>query len=174
MYIPSIIKKIQRGTITLNAAVTVNTAVLGTAAPLASSRLRYLGMRGGNASGDSAYLELTNPTTVTATRIWSNSAIIIGYEVTTYYPAFVRSIQRGLISVTAGGAGSTGTLAITAVTVAKSELSELGVAVSDNASGLIANQTVVLDLTSTILVTGTLDGNLGTFVTASVEVVEFR
>jgi hypothetical protein len=77
-----------------------------------------------------AMVELTNPTTVTATRTNTNTFVTnIGFEVTEYRPGVIRSIQRGKTVCVAGTTNPT----ISAVTdLAKTSCALLGWSAATN------------------------------------------
>jgi len=85
--IPTVIKSIQRGVITIANASATQTATI-TAVDTTRSALKFLGR---SYAGDtkyaydtSCYLVLTNSTTVTATRQGTTTALYVSYEVTEY------------------------------------------------------------------------------------------
>ncbi len=72
------IKSIQRGSITVVAASTSNTATI-TAVAVAKTELRYLGSTG------PVRLTLTNTTTITAARSDTSSDVTVSWELTERY-----------------------------------------------------------------------------------------
>src|SRR5690348_13736716 len=91
--LPSLIKLIQRGTITIADATSSNTATI-TAATLERSRLRHLGYQTvGGESNARNRLTLTNPTTITANRNGSVGDLEVAYEVTEYQPGVIKLVQ---------------------------------------------------------------------------------
>jgi hypothetical protein len=181
MFIPSVIKSIQRNTVTI-AGSAASGSVAITAITLSSSIIKFLGYQTGyqNTGGrfSSEYkprLELTSNVLVTAYRNSSASAspVTVSFEIIEFYPAFIKSIQRDTITL----GSSTTSKAITAVTTAKSMLDHLGS--SDDAANVtddIPNGTeVALSLASSILVTGTMPGSgPPNTTTVGFQVCEFR
>lgn len=169
----AVIKSIQRGTITL-AAVATNTATI-TGVDLPNSTIRFLGCDinlDGAVSGNftKVYIELTNATTVTATRANNSQTARVNFEVIEYYPGVLKSVQRGLLTLTGA---VTNTAAITAVNLPTSMISYLGNSASDNTAGEDTARTAAkVELTSAVLVTGTKGFVTGN-VTISYEVLEF-
>lgn len=79
------IKSIQRGTIAITSTNQTNTATI-TSVDTAKSILIHLGQKsGGSDSSQVAYLELTDATTVTASREGTSSTLTVSYEVVEYY-----------------------------------------------------------------------------------------
>jgi hypothetical protein len=146
------IKSVQRGTISLSASAT-GTAVI-TSVDVTNSVIRLLGYTNSNTSTDAKFLArvaLTDSVTVTATL---NSAptpqtVIVSFEVTEYYPGAIKNIQRGVIAL--AGANPV-TQAITAVVVAKTELSSLGY-ISDSVGTVASILPTSLVLTNTTTIT---------------------
>lgn len=165
----SLIRSVQRGTITITGAAT-GTATI-TAVDAANSRIRFLGQTASlNVVDGTKYfarVTLTNATTVTATANASPGAnsCTVGYEVTEYYPGVLRSVQRGTISCTGGSATAT----IAAVNLQKSELSLLGFSDADTSN----NNGVVPTLTLTNATTVTASNVVAAQATAGYEVAEF-
>lgn len=172
MFVPSLIKSIQRGTITVTGSAS-GTATI-TAVNMNSSRLRLLWnttTSGANITG-AFMIELTNATTVTATcRTDNGQTSVVGFEVTEYMPGVIRSVQRSTITIAALATSNTAT--ITAVNTAKSELEWLGQhsdEATQNADGYSR-----LELTNATTVTASRQGGggaAGTTVT-SFEVVQW-
>ncbi len=79
------IKSIQRDTITVAAASGSNTATLSPAVVVANTEVRYLGTDVADGS-DPPYIELTNTTTITATRAQGTAGnVTVSFEITEYY-----------------------------------------------------------------------------------------
>lgn len=161
-YRASIIKSIQRGTITLN-GVTTNTAPIS-AVVLANARLRYVGHTtddvGTTRPVASMSLALTNSTTVTATSGLAFGIQIVAFEVVEYVVGIVKSVQRG--SVTFGTP-----VTITSVVSAKSECDFLGYVTSGTTN---TTDRARVELTNDTTVTSTSGGALSP---VSFQVVEF-
>lgn len=83
---PGVIKSIQRGTITIAAASSTNTASVN-AVNTAKSMLNFVGQTTSAVRTEDGYarLDLTNATTITATRSNTNNAITIGYELVEFW-----------------------------------------------------------------------------------------
>lgn len=171
---PSVIRSIQRGTITVTGAQASNTATI-TAVNTNNSRLRLLWMTsngtGGTAFTHAARLTLTNTTTVTANR---NSAsgvdVVVGFEVTEYWPRVLRSVQRGSITIAIAATSNTAT--ITAVNTGKTELNWLGQQ-TDEANDADGYAKLILTNATTVTANRTGGGGVAGTVTASYEVVEW-
>lgn len=126
-----IIKSIQRGTITVANASLTNTATITSVVP-GNTRLVYLGNDSVNAGGGGTgtapcllRIDLTNATTVTATRLDSTDDAIVSFEVIEYWPGVIRTVQRGTVVATAAVSG-TATLGTTLQTVTKATIEGLG------------------------------------------------
>lgn len=169
------IKSIQRGTITIATSGTTNTAAI-TSVDITNSRLRFLGMRGGDGNyynKSAVRLTFTNGTTITATRDTADASntVTVSFEVEEYQPGVIKSVQRG--TATATGA-TTGTAAITAVTdLTKTALDYLGETGTDNTVQSDVRALGAITLTNTTTVTVTRDGSVGN-VTAGFQVTEFN
>lgn len=167
LQVPSLIKSIQRGTITIPGGSTTNGATI-TAVVTANSALYWLG-NSLNTAGqvDSAQfmarLALTNATTVTATRGGTTEDVTVSFEVVEYWPGVLRSVQRGTVAV-----GTPAT--ITSVTTAKSLLTYLGCVGATTTGGEWGAQEPKLVLTNATTVTASATS--GTDV-CGYQVVEF-
>lgn len=157
----SLIKSIQRGTITIAGGSLTNTATITAVVP-GNTRLRYLGNNstntGGGGSGAAPCLvriDLTNATTITATRLDTTDPAIVSYEVIEYWPGVLRSVQRGTVVATAAASG-TATLATTLQSTAKATLDVLGW--NANTAFSADNFLGYVDLTNTTTVTITRIG----------------
>lgn len=162
-----LIKSIQRGTVTIASGNTSGTATI-TAVVTANTRLKYLGSNDAGADSSasfSAYVLLTNTTTVTATVLGAPTAggITLKFEVVEYFDGVLKSVQRAAIGIGAGSVSNTAT--ITAVDTTKSELTWLGQTVSGGAD---AREGIYIVLTSATVVTAT------TNVAAGAETVAFE
>ena len=125
MYLSSVIKSIQRGTISIGTGQSSNTATI-TAVDTNNAYVEFGGFGGDVGQLASSGLNkgpvtlyLTNSTTVTAQRdtTGTTDAVTVPYQVIEYYPGFLKSVQRGTITL-AGVASNTAT--ITSVDTAKS------------------------------------------------------
>lgn len=125
MQVPSLIKSIQRGTITLTG--TSNTATIGAVNP-SNTLLRIVGTTTDTGGGASSRIRitLTNSTTITATRAsdGGGTTVAVAYEVVEYYHGIIQAIQRGTIGLTAPATSNTATINV--VNVNKTELRSLG------------------------------------------------
>lgn len=80
----AVIKAIQRGTITLSGANLTATATI-TAVDTTKTELRYLGQTvSADVENVNCYIELTNSTTITATRNTGSATTIVSWELTEY------------------------------------------------------------------------------------------
>ncbi len=78
------IKSIQRGTIALAGAATTGTATI-TAVDTTKTELRFLGQSaGGGGDQHTAWITLTNSTTITATRVTASGTTTVSWELTEY------------------------------------------------------------------------------------------
>ena len=164
-----IVRNIQRGTIAVAGASSTGTATI-TAVDTLHSRLRVLGITSNTnnspASTGNAYVQVTNSTTLTATRNANDASVLtVSWEVVEYFPGVVRSIQRGTVAT---GSAST----ITSVNTGRSELDLIGWLSSNTAAN--NNQTsispyVVLTNATTV----TAFNNAAPQATVSWQVVEW-
>jgi hypothetical protein len=165
LLVPSLVKSVQAGTIAITGA-TSNTATV-TAVNVANAVLIWLGNRLPVASGGyrqlNARLELTNPTTVTATVNTDPgpNTTTVSFVLVEFFSGVLRSVQRGTIT------GAT-TATITAVNTKKSFLVPLG-QTTDNSVG-DTSQAATLELTDATTVTQA-GGGAGTV--SGYQVVEF-
>ena len=168
----SLIRSVQRATITLGPAVGTATATIA-AVSLPDSRLVLTGLY--NAGGDTnlysvaCRVTLTNATTVTAD-VNSTGAgnREVSFEVIEYAPGVVRSLQIGTYTTVAS---QTGTVAVTAVNTDKSILDNLGFT-SNDATTTMANGVFRQVLTNATTVDGKGYGTI-TRTAVSYQVVEF-
>lgn len=168
--LPSLIKSVQRGTITITGGNSSNTATI-TAVVLANSLLAW-GSNGLNTAGQvdaamfMARLELTNTTTVTATRGGTTEDLTVPYQVIEFWPGLLRSVQRGTVV--------TGTPAtITSVNTAKSILQYLGCVAATTAGGEWGRNQAYVVLTNGTTVTATEGGGTTGNITAGYQVAEY-
>jgi len=173
-YRPLQIKSIQRGTITLT-SVASNTATI-TSVTTANAYVAYIGHRDSDTVGNNAdnwtRLDLTNATTVTATRAGTTGTVIVSFEVIEYYTGRLRSLQTVSISITNGNTSNTATLGTTLQSTAKAIIIWAGNSSSPTAIAPDSGW-VNLVLTNTTTVTATRTGSAGTVV-VNATVVEFR
>jgi hypothetical protein len=148
-YRSSIIKSIQRGTITITGA-TSNTATI-TAVDITNSELHFVGhtytANAGLGTQTYVRLDLTNSTTITALVAASPGAdtLVVGFEVWEFYPRILKSVQRGTITSPAT------TATISAVVMAKTSVGYLGVqAFGFGAATGAGDQRAVLTNTTTV------------------------
>lgn len=111
-----VIQSIQKGTITIGAAASSNTATI-TSVDTTKSILIYEGRQptstgSANNNRSAARIALTNATTVTATRQNTNDAVTVAFTVIEFASG-VNSIQSGTIAI--AGAGTSNTATISAV-----------------------------------------------------------
>lgn len=165
----SLIRSIQSGTITLT-NLTSATATIS-AVSLPNSVLVYAGYTvndTGNSDIGAVRLELTNGTTVTATRQTSSAfGCVVAYQVIEYAPGIVR-VQRGTVSTSAA---TSATATIAAVNTARAYVSYLGLSTTLAAAGGGYPYFGRVDLTNSTTVT--LNLGTATTSTASFEVVEW-
>lgn len=125
-YNRSLIKNIQRGTVTLS-AVASNTASI-TSVLTQNSSIAWLGVTYGldadpDTSSSACRVDLTSATVVTGTKNTGSNASVISFEVIEFQPGVLKSVQRGTIAWS-GALSATAT--ITTVTPAKTRLGFLG------------------------------------------------
>lgn len=153
---PSLIRSVQRGTITIAGASTSNTATI-TAVNVNNAVINFLGATvAGTENADHAHarVTLTDSTTVTATKgAGSGGAddVVVSYEVIEYVSGVIRSIQRGTITTAAG----TATATITAVNTAKSAVNYMGFTTTSTTNPDPHTYLPRLDLTNSTTVTAT-------------------
>lgn len=174
-FIPRVFTAIRTGgTVTLGPGTTSAVSTAFTAVTLANSFVELKGCRssGGAGSGDSAYIQLTSTTQVTASRLWSNGTTICKFDVFQVDPRFIKSIQRNALAFGSGGPGATVPFTVTATVVANSTLHMLGCTTNDNASGVIGNWIGHIEQTAPTTITGTADGVSG--IICAWELIEWR
>lgn len=173
-----LIRRVQSGTVAIGSGATSATATLGTAVNTAHAIVLF---HGGSIPGTGetqfgrifARVDLTNSTTVTATRgISYTSTITVGFTVVEFFPGVIRRVQRGTIAMTSG-TSATATLG-TAVNTARAWVRWLGF--STTASVQDEGRSFArVDLTNSTTVTLTVGTSLtasGYTTTGSYEVVE--
>lgn len=174
MFTTSLVRSVQRGTVTIGGAAASNTATI-TSVNTANSVVRLLWMTSDATSGTAfvhtGWIILTNATTVTATRNGASGVqVVIGFEVTEFWPSVIRSVQRG--SITIGAAAITNTATITAVNINKAGLTWLGQQTSEtNDSDSYTKLALTNATTVTAARTGT--GGAAGSTTVSYEVVDW-
>jgi hypothetical protein len=166
-----IYRVIQRGTVTITNTNTSGTDTLALAVDTKNARLRFLGLTTNDGSNSTATVTLTNSTTVTATRKGNTNSTVVSYEVTEYNPGIIKQIQRGVITVAAGGATGTYTISPAVLSVTNTELDYLGSQTLDSGAPTNQDNNGRLTLTNTTTVTAT-HGNTFDWV-MGVQVVEF-
>lgn len=166
----SLIKSIQRGTVAVASAALTGTATI-TAVDLSNSVLVYGGQQTDNSIDTwhraCARIELTNATTITATRFEVGEIQTVTYEVIEFWPGVIKSVQRGTITMTAV---NNATATITAVNTSKSMLGYLGYSQENPSTA----STIMTRLTLTNSTTVTANRATGTLnVIIGYQVVEF-
>ncbi len=167
-YRASIAKSIQRGTITLGDNILSNTATLSTSVTTTNAAVRLIGITtvNGTVEADSctAFVALTNATTVTASRGANHSdavILIVYFEVVERFQSDLRqAVQHVTLDMT-GVITKTGS--ISAVVIAKSELFYRGVATTGQtaSTATFANTNGAANITSSTEITGKI-GAAGT------------
>jgi hypothetical protein len=172
-YRASAIKSVQRGTITLTGVAT-NTATI-TSVTTTLSAVTLLGFKNSDTVGNNenqwVRLDLTNATTVTATRPGATGTVVVSFEVVEFYAWAIRSIQPVSITL-AGVTSNTATLGTTLTNTAKTFL-YWGGNTSTPTSPAPAAGWCHIALTNTTTVTATRDTGAGTAV-VNATVVEFK
>ncbi len=168
---PSLIKSIQRNTITLS-GVTSNTRTITSVVP-ANSLLYWLGCTYSldadpDTSSSAVRIDVTDATTITGFKNTGSNTAIVSFELVEYWPGVLKSVQRDTIAFS--GATSA-TKAITAVNTAKAHASFLGWT-TNQVNGYWARFGPRIDLTSAILVTCT-KGIAADSITAGFQVAEY-
>ena len=166
----SLIRSIQRATITIAGGSTSNTATI-TSVDVTNSVLRYLGteIAGADTTPDivACRVAFTNATTITATvNTVGAGNRIVSFEVIEYWPGVLRSVQRGTVTTTGS---STGTATITSVTTTKATLDFLGFTTTYAGGTLVGHALADVVLTNATTVTanglGAIDRTVGFQVT---------
>lgn len=120
----SLIASVQTGTITLNASAS-GTATI-TSVNTANSVIVAGGFSVNNATANtsfSAYLTLTNATTVTATTVGTGNDRVVAFTVIEFIPGVIRSVQSAIMTLSGVASAS---VTITSVNTAKSYVAYLG------------------------------------------------
>jgi hypothetical protein len=186
MFIPSIIKSIQRNIITITAENSFADATGLTAVNLSYSIVNFCGVRAAVFSdGSPTYSEagdvfILSSTSVRATRHVPGSSDTLGantgvsFELIEFYPGLVRSVQQFNVTITGGNASNT--VAITPLTtIAKSMLFYNGfIWTSTTGTETLLDSLPTLSLTSTVLVTASRLGNGFGDIRVRGTVIEFR
>jgi hypothetical protein len=167
----SLIKSIQTGTITIASAAS-NTATV-TAVDPNNSILLFGGNELANSTTPNiAYvrLDLTNSTTVTATRNTSSAnSTTANFVLIEFYPGVIKSVQRGTIAT---GAAASNTATITAVNTAKAWVIGLGWSTTGTTDGATRVYFCRFELTNATTVTFRRNDATNAC-TGSYQVVEF-
>jgi hypothetical protein len=178
-YTPSSVISIQSGSITITDTNTSNTATI-TSVGTTTSAVTFTGQWGTDGANIIAYfgrVDLTNATTVTATRAdgTAGGTLTVGYQVVSFLPQFIKSLQKGTIVMTNGGSTSN-TAIVTSVNTAKAFLLYGGTCSSDTVTS--GNQVNALQnaltLTNATTVTATRNSSAGTGSTVGFTLVEFK
>jgi len=139
----SLVRSIQRGTITIAGGASSNTGAI-TAVVLTNSRLKFLGASStALQQNDNGYcrIALTNTTTITATRGNTPAGTVTAnFELIEYWPGVIKSVQRGAITVAADPTDDT----ITTVNTGKTEVDYLGFLFDTTAAELTTQCRVAL------------------------------
>jgi hypothetical protein len=166
----SFVRSVQRGTIAVAAAALTGTATITTVG-LTNSLLVFNGSQSDNSldamNKALTRVELTNATTVTATRNTVGEIQTVSYEVIEFWPGVIKQVQRGTITMTTA---SSATATIDGVTMAKALVEALGFSQTniDGASVILSR----LTLTNSTTVTANRTTGTGN-VTIGYQVVEF-
>ena len=156
----SLIKSVQRGTVTLTIGQTSNTATITSVIP-ANCVIRYGGLTQSQVNPNwglgFGLIDLTNATTVTATISTAvAAATVYSFDVVEYQPGVLRSVQRGTITI--GAAATSNTATITAVDVTKAELGWLGWTLSIGVADTTEATNIVLTNATTVTATRVSNG----------------
>lgn len=147
----SFIKAVQRSTVVIANAAATNTATI-TAVVTANTLLHFVGqmVSTGTVNKDGyARIDLTNTTTITATRIGTTGPLTVSFEAVEYNPGPITLVQRGTIA-TASVTSNTAT--ITSVTTATAQVDYLGNSNNDT-GGDPGNAATRLTLTNATTIT---------------------
>ena len=156
--VSSLIKSVQRGTITLTGAATGTATITSVATE--NAVLMYLGNTCDVAASTDSQLawcrvSLTNATTITATRQNVTGNCVVAFEIIEYLPGVIKSIQIGTVSI--ANLTASNTAAITGVNTEKSVLMYLGAQVQ-NTTGNTIDSWNRLTLTNATTITATRIG----------------
>ncbi len=175
-YRSSVIKSMQRGTISLAAGSASATATLSTAVNTSYAYPLLLMTPATGATADSAVrVTLTNSTTVTAFHLGAAvTAVTVSFEVVEIFAwALRQAIQTGTVSHTAPN--TSGTATIVAVNTTKAQLGYLGTAVTSNAGDTYpAAVSSTVALTNSTTVTGTRGSGSSSNVTIGFVVIDWK
>lgn len=119
---PEFIVRVQRGTILLGSGQTSNTASISQVdfgASIAIWQGQSGGPTGNNYNSGFADVDLTNSTTVTATRNTSGNTLTVAFVVITFTPKVAKAIQKVANTSTAGVTSETSTLSPTLETISE-------------------------------------------------------
>lgn len=147
----SMLRSIERGLITLAPGSLTATATITSVDPNTSELVYLGGAYSGSETNNArmrARIALTNATTITATRTDNGGVdnLVVQFEIRQYWPGYIRSVQRGTV---------TSTQAITAVTVAKSTIDQLGWLTTQTDGDCSASLTLTNATTVTAAISGT-------------------
>lgn len=156
IYIPTIIRSIQRNVIPMSGGTSVASTI--TSVDPTKCSLHYLGMDVAGSSTDTSMavrLAFTNATTITASAT-SASSTNISFEVVCFIPNYIKSIQRFTMSTST-------TQTVTSVNTAKAMLNYLGMTISPGGNMNIGTLSYI-KLTNATTVTSVYQGgnNAGT------------
>jgi hypothetical protein len=150
------IKRVQRGTVTINNATSATATI--EAVDLQNSVIRFLGQRnvstGTTGEAQCLRVALTNATTVTGF-VTASEAVdhVISFEVIEYMPGVIRLAHRGTVSLVSA---SSGTATIPMVALERAELTYLGH--TNDSTSLRGVEFAQLTLTANNTVTGRTGG----------------
>lgn len=166
------VSSVQHGTVTIASSTTSNTATI-TSVDTARAAVFYLGVTNTTSTSSPQTvlprIDLTNATTVTATRGSSTTAVLtVGYCVVEFAASTVSSIQQRSVTLTSSSASSTDT--ISSVDTARAMLLYNGVTCSIST---LAAYLYALKLTGATQVTLSRTGSSVTSRTVNYTVVEF-
>ena len=166
------IKSVQKATITIANSTASNTATISTV-DTTRSVVFFNGCTTTNTTAfdaSFAYVDLTNATTVTATRSTSAVATAITVEVTVveFYSTFVDSVQQGTVAITSTNTSATAT--ITAIDTARSAVVMQGFMATSTG---LASCLPTIVLTNSTTVTANRTGSLSSTLTVGFTVIQF-
>lgn len=174
MYRHSVVKSVQRGTVTIANGSTTGTATI-TSVAMGNSILSLLEASNNSAAAHVSIdakvtLMLTSATVVTATRFGSTGDVTVGFDVMELVPGVVKSIQRGTITLSSTSTTAT----VTAVVTTSSLLMSLGQ--FSNAEFTASEQPYqwsLITLTSSTVITATRNSTGFSAITQNYQLVEF-
>ena len=169
--VPSLVRSVQRGTISVTDPATTGTSTLPIAVDTRNAIL-YFGNNtysavGPSTTGSRGKLTLTDSTTVTFTVSGSAGTRICDWELIEFWPGVIRSIQRG--SVTIAGASTSNTGAIDPVVPERAIAMHMGQILSGDDDQQLGR----LTLTSATVLTATRVAASGS-TEVQYQVVEFE